>query len=207
MVKLAGRLVGEDQPRLADHGARHGDALCLAAGNLLGQLLGEVAEAEPGKGSPRSLADIVFRLAGKSQGEPHVLEHVEGRQKARSLKDDRDGPRSQRSACADRWPADLAHRWVVEARHQVQQSRLARTRLPDQGDARAAPDLEVGGLERDRRRGPAAVGAGGTFAAHEGLGGAHASTLPSRRRTPRSATAESSALWVAIRTAVPSAAY
>jgi len=48
-----------------------------------------------------ALADLALGAAGKSQRQADVLEHVERRQKARSLKDDRDGSRTQRGAIAD----------------------------------------------------------------------------------------------------------
>ena len=34
-VKIAGRLIGEDQLRIGDQGARHADQLLLAAGKLI----------------------------------------------------------------------------------------------------------------------------------------------------------------------------
>ena len=54
-VEGAGRLVGEDQPALADDGAGDGDALLLAARHLVGEPVGEVGDADllqRGQGEP-----------------------------------------------------------------------------------------------------------------------------------------------------------
>ena len=45
-VEVAGRLVGEQDRRLAAHGAGDGDALLLTAGELAGQVLGAVRHAD-----------------------------------------------------------------------------------------------------------------------------------------------------------------
>ena len=45
-VERAGRLVGEDQPPLADDRAGDRDPLLLAAGHLVGEPVGEVADAD-----------------------------------------------------------------------------------------------------------------------------------------------------------------
>ena len=48
-VEVAGRLVGEDHPRLDDERARDRDALLLAAGELARQVAGAVGEADLGE--------------------------------------------------------------------------------------------------------------------------------------------------------------
>ena len=45
-VQRARRLVGQQQPVLADHGAGDGHPLPLAAGQLVGEVLGPVAQAK-----------------------------------------------------------------------------------------------------------------------------------------------------------------
>ena len=46
-VQRAGRLVGQHQRRSVDHGAGDGDALAFAAGELVGQVVGSMAEPDP----------------------------------------------------------------------------------------------------------------------------------------------------------------
>ena len=66
-VEVAGRLVGQQQRRVVDERARDRDALLLAAGELVGevvQLRGEAGEAQ----DVRHLgADLVARAAGDLQ--------------------------------------------------------------------------------------------------------------------------------------------
>ena len=61
-VEVAGRLVAQDRLRLGDQGAGDGDALHLAAGHLLGEVLGAVAQADAVQGGARPPARPGLRL-------------------------------------------------------------------------------------------------------------------------------------------------
>ena len=50
-IQVAGGLVGEEERRLVDEGAGDGDALLLAAGELVGQVVGAVGKADLRRGS------------------------------------------------------------------------------------------------------------------------------------------------------------
>ena len=54
-VQRAGRLVREDHRRLLDQRARDRDALALAAGELIGELVGVAGQAEVGQQPSRAL--------------------------------------------------------------------------------------------------------------------------------------------------------
>ena len=106
------------------------------------------------------------------------------------------GPGPQRRASPIAGQRHRADGRVVEARHQVQQRRLARAGRADERDARRRSNTSQSvGWSATVAVGAGAVGAGGALAAHERLG-AHASTRPSRRRISRSAAAATSGLWV-----------
>ena len=114
VVELTRGLVGEDQPRLTGERARHGHALGLAAGDLFGQLLGELAQVEPIEGDARQLSGLRVTGAAEHRGQRHVLEHGQRRQQARALEDDRDRAGAQVAATPDRRPFDRAHGRLVE---------------------------------------------------------------------------------------------
>src|SRR5262249_3887118 len=61
-VKVAGRLIGQDDLRLIDESAGDGHALLLSAGQLAGQMPGPVRQADQFESGQRSLPS----LAGKS---------------------------------------------------------------------------------------------------------------------------------------------
>ena len=70
-------------------------------------------------------------------------------------------------AIADGGPSDLAERRIVDTGHQMDQRRLARSRLADECDSRVRPDLEVGGSQGHGCRGALAVGASDADRVHD----------------------------------------
>ena len=165
-VELAGRLVGQDQPRLARQRAGDGDALGLAAGDLLRAACRRArrrSSRASAAGAPRALA---VGLAGEQQRQRDVLEHGQRREQARPLEDhgDRAGRSASRSPIA-------GHVTVRPSASSSPASRCSRVDLPDPDGPtsaiRSPADRAVGRLQRDGRRRPAPVGAGGAVAAHE----------------------------------------
>ena len=125
MVELAGGFVGQQQTRLAGQRARDRDTLCLAARDLLGQLVGEVAELERVEREARLPAGVGVGTAGEHRGERDVLEDGQRREQAGALEDDADRSGPQDATVADGGPVDGADRRLVEPRQQVQQRGLA----------------------------------------------------------------------------------
>jgi hypothetical protein len=107
-VEVAGRLVGEQQARLHGEGARDGDALLLAAG----QMLGIMAEALRKPDARQHLLGIGARAVapGQFQRQHDVLQRGERRQQLEGLEDEAEHGAAQRGACilvqrTDRCPA------------------------------------------------------------------------------------------------------
>src|SRR5262249_34693857 len=64
-VEVAGRLVAEHGVGLGGQGAGGGDALHLAAGQLLGEVVGAVGQPDVFQTGQGQLAGVVARLAGE----------------------------------------------------------------------------------------------------------------------------------------------
>ena len=149
-VKVAGGLVGEDQLGFADQGAGHGDALLLAAGELLGHVFGAVGEAD----ALEHLGDAAFALGGGDlavdQSHLDVLGDVEVVDEVEALEDEADA-----DVAADDGELVLGvaghvlaekhvgarGRLVDEAQH-VEQRRLAAAGRSHDGQELAGRDLE-----------------------------------------------------------------
>src|SRR5438876_2331199 len=84
-VERAGRLVGEQEQRLVDDGARDRHALLLAARELIGQVVHAIAEADPLERVDRFLAPRAAALAGVDHGQLDVLERRVARQQIERL--------------------------------------------------------------------------------------------------------------------------
>ena len=60
-VEVPGRLVRQQQRRMVDEGAGDGEALLLAAGELVGEVLDLVGEADEAQGVGHLVADLRAR--------------------------------------------------------------------------------------------------------------------------------------------------
>ena len=89
-VEIAGRLVGEQDRRIDRQRARDRDALALAAGQLLRQVLQAVAELHQSQQLARALVDLLARPAAQVQRQADVLEARQRRQQVEELKDEAD---------------------------------------------------------------------------------------------------------------------
>ena len=75
-IEIAGGLVTEDELRVGDHGAGHGDALLLSAGELLRVVGGAVDDVHPLQHFVDLRLALRFAEADVAQRQLHVLEDV-----------------------------------------------------------------------------------------------------------------------------------
>ena len=192
-VKLAGGLVGEQQPRVVRQGPRYRHPLLLAAGQLIRALPGV-----PGQAHQVQQRDGAALPGGRVQpGQPHRQAHVlrrgQHRQQPERLEDERD-PLAQHPGHPVR-----AHRRDLLAVHlhpaagrpfqaadDAQQRGLPRTRPPAQRDKLAPGDRERHPAQRVHFGRAAAVAAGHLLDPHDlcllngfRCGAGHASPCPS----------------------------
>jgi hypothetical protein len=78
-VEVAGRLIGQNQRRLHDGGAGDRHALALAAGELVGPMVGAVLQAEAGERP----GDAGVALPGRNAGQGHRQRDILGGGQAR----------------------------------------------------------------------------------------------------------------------------
>ena len=100
-IEVAGRLVGQQQRRVVDERARHRDALLLAAGELVGEVvqLGRQAGEAQDVGDLR--ADLLARAAGDLQRVGDVVVHRAVGQQLEVLEDDPEvAPEVRAPSCA-----------------------------------------------------------------------------------------------------------
>ena len=148
-VEVAGRLVGQQQRRVVDERARHRDALLLAAGELVGEVV--QLRREPGQAQDvrHLLADLAAGAARHLQGVGDVVVHRAVGQQLEVLEDHADVAAVVRDLLA-RHLAEVVprHRDRAERRlglldQQPHQRRLARA-------GRADDEHELAGLDRER---------------------------------------------------------
>ena len=90
-VEVAGGLVGQDDRRVDRQRARNGDALPLAARQLLGQMVRRAAPSWTSVSSSRgALVHLAARPAAQVQRQADVLETGQRRQQVEELKDEAD---------------------------------------------------------------------------------------------------------------------
>ena len=75
-VQVRERLVEEEDGRIAHDGAAYGDALALAAGELLGLAIQQHADAQQVGGFLHLLVDLGFGRLAQLQAERHVIVHA-----------------------------------------------------------------------------------------------------------------------------------
>ena len=161
-VEVAGRLVRQDEPRVARQDARDGDALLLAARELRGQVAQARGEADERQRALDPLLAVGRGQAAVAQRHVDVVEHVEVGDQVEALEDE-----------PDLLVPDARHLVVVEAAHvlpveqvgaalerveqarDVQERRLARARGTHHRHELAVPHVqrEVGervGLDQVR---------------------------------------------------------
>ena len=89
-VEVAGRLVGEQDPRPADNRPGDGDALLLAAGQLRRKVMNPGAEPDPVERRLGEPAPLGVRDAAIEQRDLHVVEHAQVADQVEGLEDEAD---------------------------------------------------------------------------------------------------------------------
>ena len=156
-VEVAGRLVGEQDDRLARDRARHGDALLLTARELAGQVFRAVRHAHALEGVRDALAALGRPHPAIGQRQLDVLEHRQIADQVEALEDEPDFPIADTRALRGRELGDrtavqpyVAGRGRVEQAEDRQQRRFAAARGPPIDDVLAPGDLEADVRERVR---------------------------------------------------------
>ena len=148
-VEVAGRLVGDDQPRVVDERAGDRRPLLLAAGQLRRGLLGLRGQPDQGQHAIDRRPDLAPRRAGHLEREGDVLVDRLGRQELEVLEDDPD-----LAAHLGHLPAaepgdvlavehDRAAGRDLVADEQLDERRLAGAGRPDEEDEVAFGDDQV----------------------------------------------------------------
>src|ERR1044071_10042617 len=88
LIEIAGRLVGEDERRVVDQRTGDGDALALAAGELVRAVLGAVDQADALERFHGPLAPVAAAGAGVEQRELDILQHGGARPAGEGLEDE-----------------------------------------------------------------------------------------------------------------------
>src|ERR1044071_5571264 len=156
-IEVAGGLVGEEDRRLAAHGARHGDTLLLTAGQLAGQVLRAMRHADALERGGDALLALGRPHAAIRERQLHVLEYVEIANQIETLKNESDlaiahpRPLRQRQLrhCLVVQRVGAVARRVQQAENR-QQRGLAAPRRPRDRHVLAAMDLDVDVVERVR---------------------------------------------------------
>ena len=160
LVEVAGRLVGEDEPGPMGERPADGDALLLAAGELLGIAPAEAVEAEAGgeRGLP-----VGVEAAGEAGLEGEVGGDVEARDQIELLEDEADPVAAERGAggvggAGDQRLADADRAGVggVEAGDEVEKGALAAPDSPVR--ARLSPGASARETPRRTGTGPSPLG-------------------------------------------------
>ena len=136
-VECARRLVSEEDPAAPHDGSRDGDALLLAAGQVVRKAVGQVHEADPVKrlqgGDPRRATTDPIEL----QRQRHILGRRQPGQQVEVLEHVADRPATEhRQAGAvergdvDAGHQDVARRGPIETTHQRQEGGLAGAARP-----------------------------------------------------------------------------
>ena len=147
-VKIACRLVGEDNLRFRDERPRERDALLLAARKLAGIMLKPIRKANGTEFAGGKIEGAGF--ARQLQRYRDILERGHGRNQMKCLEDDADTASAKQRKFVFGHMGDIAAIDVNGARcrplqpsHNGHQRRLARAAGPHQSDGFTAFDLEV----------------------------------------------------------------
>ena len=156
-VEVAGWFVAEDELRVGDHGASHGDALLLSAGELLWVVGGAVDDVHPLQHFVDLRFAFRFAEADVAQRQFHVFEDVHVVDEVEALEHEADDAATQFQAVALAQGGDLpavepvtACVGGVEESEDVEQRGLAASGRARNGYEFALPDLHIHVLQRFR---------------------------------------------------------
>ena len=169
-VERAGRLVGEQDVRVVDDGARDGHALHLAAGHLVRRLVELVAKTDLFQHLDGARTPLLARDARERQRELDICQHALVRDEVVALKDEADGVVAVRvpvavvillrgAAVDDEVTGGVA----VQTADDVQQRGLAAAGLAQNCDELALTKGDVDALERLNLRRAGLIDLGDVF--------------------------------------------
>ncbi len=148
-VERAERLVQQQDIRVDDDGACHGDALALAAAQLRGIARLEAGQLEQVDGLGHALAPLRLRDAPCLQPVGDIVRHRHVGKQRVVLKDHCDVPLVGRNVVDDlSTQDDVAEIGLLEPRDQVEQRGLAAAARTKQGDDFALAQAEIAPVER-----------------------------------------------------------
>ena len=141
-VEIAGRLVGQENRRIDRQRARDGDALALAARQLVGQMLQPVTELHERRAAPRARSSTFARgQPRRCSGRPTFSRHDSVGSRLKNWKMNpilsrRTRVSSSSDSAGERLAvdADLAGGRAIEAADEVEQRRLAGAGRADDRD-------------------------------------------------------------------------
>ena len=155
VVEVAGRLIGQDDGRRRRQCPRQRHALLLAGRELVGPVVGLVAEPDHRQQLADPLPVACRRVAGDEERQRHVLGDAQQRDEVEELEDESGlvAPGERPVLLVERRDADavdddLARRWQVETAEQVQHRGLAGAGAAHDRDELAPLDLERHAAER-----------------------------------------------------------
>ena len=148
-VEVGQRLVEQEHLRVAHDGAAHGDALALAAGQLLRLAVDQFDDVEHARGLVDPALDLGLRIALQPQPERHVFRDRHVRVERVVLEHHRDVAVLRRHVVDDvAADHDVAVGDVLEPRDHPQRGRLAAARRSDQHDELMVGDVEIDAAHR-----------------------------------------------------------
>ena len=150
-IQVGERLVQEKRARMADDGAPHRHSLTLAAGELLGLAVEQLAEVEYAGRLVDPLVDLGLRELTDAQRERDILAHAHVGIERVVLKDHGHVSLAGRNVVDDlAVEAELAGGHRFESGNQAQQGRLAAARGSHEHHELAVVDFEVDVVDGDR---------------------------------------------------------
>ena len=152
-IEIAGGFVGKEDLRLIDEAAGDGDALLLAAGELVGHVVGAIGEADNLQAVHGAFANLVgrgFAVAAVEHGEFDVFEGGGAREEVKTLEDEAQLLVAEigqfvavESVDVDAVEQVGAFGLPVEAAEHVHEGRLAGATRAHEGDEFTALDVET----------------------------------------------------------------
>ena len=146
-VEFAGRLIGENQLRLLEQRSRDGDALLLAAGQVVGSMQKSVGQAKASQ-QLSSLLTKLIRNASRKIRHEHVVNGVQIAQQIEALEDEPHvvaavsvSLREQHRSELVTVHLDRSAAWQIERTQQVQQAAFPAARWTDDKVERTPSDL------------------------------------------------------------------
>ena len=149
-VERAGRLVGQQDAGLRNQGARHGGALLLPAGDLIGVLRKQLVDPQTLRQRQKALLHLAPALPREDERQADVVLERKGIKEVELLKHETEVVAAEGRHVALAHPGEILsveqhapRRRAVERGEDVQQRRLAAARFAHDGDVLALLHLEI----------------------------------------------------------------